>query len=68
MSDQVVSRRGALFGALLLGAGVAVALGVFGRVHEPTYGATAGVRVLQHRDLQGLDRRPWSSRWRSCSW
>ena len=39
MSDQVVSRRGALFGALLLGAGVAVALGVFGRVHEPTYGA-----------------------------
>ena len=39
MSDQVVSRRGTLFGALLLGAGVAVALGVFGRVHEPTYGA-----------------------------
>ena len=39
MSDQVVSRRGALFGALLLGAGVAVALGVFGRVHEPTYAA-----------------------------
>ena len=36
MSDQVVSRRGALFAALLLGAGVAVALGVFGRVHEPS--------------------------------
>jgi hypothetical protein len=35
MSDQVVSRRGALFAALLLGAGVAVALGVFGRVHDP---------------------------------
>ncbi len=40
MSDQAVARRGALFGALLLGAGVAVTLGVFGRVHEPTYGAT----------------------------
>jgi len=36
MSDQVVSRRGTLFAALLLGAGVAVALGVFGRVHEPS--------------------------------
>ena len=34
MSDQVAPRRGALFGALLLGAGVAVALGVYGRVHE----------------------------------
>ncbi len=40
MSEQAVSRRGALFAALLLGAGVAVALGVFGRVHEPSYGAT----------------------------
>jgi hypothetical protein len=38
MSDQVaVSRRGPLFAALLLGAGVAVALGVVGRVHEGTY-------------------------------
>ena len=36
MSDQLVSRRGTLFAALLLGAGVAVALGVFGRVHEPS--------------------------------
>jgi len=35
MTEQVASRRGVLFGALLLGAGVAVALGVYGRVHTP---------------------------------
>ena len=35
MAEQVASRRGALFGALLLGAGVAVSLGVYGRVHAP---------------------------------
>ncbi len=39
MSDQALPRRGALFAALLLGAGVCVALGVFGRVHDPTYAA-----------------------------
>jgi hypothetical protein len=40
MSDQMVApRRGPLFAALLLGAGVAVALGVFGRVHQATYDA-----------------------------
>lgn len=45
MAEQVASRRGVLFGALLLGAGVAVALGVVGRVHHaagldtlPTFG------------------------------
>jgi hypothetical protein len=37
MSDRVVARRGVLFAALLLGAGVAVALGVYGRVHDPSY-------------------------------
>lgn len=35
MAEQVASRRGLVFGALLLGAGVAVALGVYGRVHDP---------------------------------
>jgi len=35
MAEQVASRRGVLFGALLLGAGVAVSLGVYGRVHDP---------------------------------
>jgi Family of unknown function (DUF6529) len=35
MAEQVASRRGVLVGALLLGAGVAVALGVYGRVHDP---------------------------------
>ena len=35
MTEQVASRRGVLIGALLLGAGVAVALGVYGRVHDP---------------------------------
>jgi len=35
MAEQVDSRRGVLLGALLLGAGVAVALGVYGRVHDP---------------------------------
>ena len=34
MAEQVASRRGVLFGALLLGAGVAVSLGVYGRVHD----------------------------------
>ena len=33
----VPERRTALLGALLLGAGVAVALGVYGRVHTPSY-------------------------------
>ena len=33
MAEQVASRRGVLFGALLSGAGVAVSLGVYGRVH-----------------------------------
>src|SRR3954451_17053379 len=39
MAEQVASRRGVLFGALLLGAGVAVALGVYGRVHDPDFAA-----------------------------
>jgi phosphatidylglycerophosphate synthase len=39
MAEQVDSRRGVLFGALLLGAGVAVALGVYGRVHTPNFDA-----------------------------
>jgi hypothetical protein len=39
MAEQVASRRGVMFGALLLGAGVAVALGVYGRVHDPDFGA-----------------------------
>jgi hypothetical protein len=45
MAEHVASRRGLAFGALLLGAGVAVALGVYGRVHTgaglddlPTFG------------------------------
>lgn len=37
MVDQVVPRRGPVLGALLLGAGVAVALGVYGRVHHGSY-------------------------------
>ena len=39
MAEQVASRRGVAFGALLLGAGVAVALGVYGRVHTPDFSA-----------------------------
>jgi uncharacterized protein DUF6529 len=39
MAEQVASRRGVMFGALLLGAGVAVALGVYGRVHSPDFAA-----------------------------
>ena len=39
MAEQVASRRGVMFGALLLGAGVAVALGVYGRVHGPDFAA-----------------------------
>jgi hypothetical protein len=39
MNTQVVARRGPLVAALLLGAGVAVALGVYGRVHEGNYGS-----------------------------
>src|SRR5690349_20529409 len=35
MAEQVASRRGVQVAGLLLGAGVAVALGVYGRVHEP---------------------------------
>jgi hypothetical protein len=36
--DQALPRRGTLIAALSLGAGVSVALGVYGRVHVPTYG------------------------------
>ena len=39
MAEQVASRRGVLFGALLLGAGVAVSLGVYGRAHTPDFEA-----------------------------
>ncbi len=39
MAEQVASRRGVLFGALLLGAGVAVGLGVYGRAHTPDFEA-----------------------------
>ena len=39
MHDQARPRRGALIAALALCAGVSVALGVYGRVHVPTYGA-----------------------------
>ncbi len=39
MPETVVPRRGPLLVALLLGAGVAVALGVYGRVHTPAYGS-----------------------------
>lgn len=39
MAEQVASRRGILFGGLLLGAGVAVALGVYGRAHTPDFAA-----------------------------
>lgn len=38
VEHTVVSRRGVLATGLLLGAGVSVALGVYGRVHAPTYG------------------------------
>lgn len=38
MEDQVVPRRTGLVAGLLLFAGVAVALGVYGRLHVPTYG------------------------------
>ena len=38
MTEQI-ARRGVLFSALLLGAGVAVALGVYGRLHDPVYGS-----------------------------
>src|SRR6478736_2093089 len=37
VEDSVAARRGALAIGLLLGAGVSVALGVYGRVHVPTY-------------------------------
>jgi hypothetical protein len=33
MAEQVAHRQGVVFGGLLLGAGVAVSLGVYGRVH-----------------------------------
>ena len=39
MEDSVAARRGALVVGLLLGAGVSVALGVYGRVHVPSYEA-----------------------------
>jgi hypothetical protein len=38
VEHEAVSARTGLVGALLLGAGVSVALGVYGRVHVPTYG------------------------------
>jgi len=37
MDDEIFPRRGPVVAALLLGAGVAVALGVYGRVHEGDY-------------------------------
>ena len=37
MGDSVAVRRGPLVFGLLLGAGVSVALGVYGRVHVPSY-------------------------------
>src|ERR1700759_1803284 len=37
MSEQLAPRRPVVFVALLVGAGVAVALGVYGRVHTPDY-------------------------------
>jgi len=37
MTDEAVARRGTVAAGLLLGAGVAVALGVYGRVHEASY-------------------------------
>ena len=37
MDEEVASHRGVLVGALLLGVGVAVTLGVYGRVHQPSY-------------------------------
>jgi hypothetical protein len=37
MTEEAVPRRGVLVAALLLAAGVAVALGVYGRVHDPSY-------------------------------
>ncbi len=39
MGEQAIARRGVALGALLLGAGVAVALGVYGRLHDPVYGS-----------------------------
>lgn len=39
MADEAAPRRGVLFAALLLGAGVAVALGVYGRAHTPDFEA-----------------------------
>ena len=39
MEESVAARRGALVVGLLLGAGVSVALGVYGRVHVPSYEA-----------------------------
>ena len=39
MAAEAVAPRRRLTAALLLGAGVAVALGVYGRAHVPTYGA-----------------------------
>ena len=39
VGDSVATRRGRLVVGLLLGAGVSVALGVYGRVHVPSYEA-----------------------------
>jgi hypothetical protein len=39
MAEQVASRRGVVLGARLLGAGVAVARGVYGREHTPDFEA-----------------------------
>lgn len=39
MDVEAPTRRGPLVAALLLGAGVALALGVYGRVNEPSFGS-----------------------------
>lgn len=39
MGDSAAARRGPLVVGLLLGAGVSVALGVYGRIHVPSYEA-----------------------------
>ena len=66
VAEQVASRRGVLFGALLLGAGVAVSLGVYGRVHDPPASTACRLRLLRHGRLQVLDRDRRASRSPSC--
>ena len=68
MAEQVASRRGVLFGALLLGAGVAVSSRcVRARAHPRLRGA-AVLGLLRPRRLQVLDRDASCSSWRWCSW